>query len=125
MFGREQLQFLFFFPSISNKFANECSALYQFCIKSSGTLYPAILASNSFDNSGFSSYPNPVVDVLNLSYSKNIDKVQIVNLLGQEVVTKVINATDAKVDMSQLASGTYLVKVTSDSQVKTLKVIKQ
>jgi Secretion system C-terminal sorting domain len=51
--------------------------------------------------------------------------VQVLNLLGQEVVTKSINATDAKVDMSALASGTYLVKVTSDNQIKTLKVIKQ
>ncbi len=83
------------------------------------------LASNTFEPSSIKVYPNPVIDILNLSYSNNIDKVQIVNLLGQEVVTKVINATDAKVDMSQLASGTYLVKVTSDSQVKTLKVIKQ
>jgi trimeric autotransporter adhesin len=87
--------------------------------------YDTLLASSSFDSNGFSSYPNPVVDILNLSYSKNIDKVQVINLLGQEVVAKSINATDAKVDMSALSSGTYLVKVTSDNQIKTLKVIKQ
>jgi Secretion system C-terminal sorting domain len=84
-----------------------------------------MFASSSFDSTNFSSYPNPVVDILNLSYSKNIDKVQVINLLGQEVVAKSINATDAKVDMSALSSGTYLVKVTSDNQIKTLKVIKQ
>lgn len=86
--------------------------------------YDASLATSSFDTNGFSSYPNPVTDILNLSYSKNIDKVQVMNLLGQEVQTKAINATNAKVDMSNLASGTYLVKVTSDNQVKTLKVVK-
>ncbi len=87
--------------------------------------YDSLLASTSFDTSGFVSYPNPVIDVLNLSYSKNIDKVQVINLIGQEVVAKSINATNAKVDMSQLPSGTYLVKITSDNQIKTLKVIKQ
>jgi hypothetical protein len=84
-----------------------------------------VLASNTFDSAGFSTYPNPVIDILNLSYSKNIDKVQIMNLLGQEVIVKSINTTDAKVDMSALASGTYLVKVTSDNQIKAIKVIKQ
>ncbi|WP_407934898.1 T9SS type A sorting domain-containing protein, partial [Flavobacterium lindanitolerans] len=34
-------------------------------------------------------------------------------------------ATDASVDMSSLAGGTYLVKVAVDNQVKTIKVIKQ
>lgn len=82
------------------------------------------LANNSFDTFGFIAYPNPVIDILNLSYSKNIDKVQVINLLGQEVNTKSINTSNAKVDMSNLAAGTYLVKVTSDNQVKTLKVIK-
>lgn len=82
------------------------------------------LASNAFESASFAAYPNPVTDILNLSYSKNIDKVQVMNLLGQEVQTKAINATNAKVDMSNLASGTYLVKVTSDNQVKTLKVVK-
>jgi Secretion system C-terminal sorting domain len=83
------------------------------------------LGATTFDSSSFSSYPNPVIDVLNLSYSKNIDKVQVLNLVGQEVLTKSVNATDAKVDMSNLASGTYLVRVSSENQVKTLKVIKQ
>jgi Secretion system C-terminal sorting domain/Cleaved Adhesin Domain len=87
--------------------------------------YDASLSATTFDETGFTSYPNPVIDILNLSYSKNIDKVQVMNLLGQEVVSKSINATDVKVDMSTLASGTYLVKVTSDNQIKTIKVFKE
>ena len=35
-----------------------------------------------------------------------------------------MDANQAQVDMSNLPSGTYLVKVTSDNQVKTVKVIK-
>jgi hypothetical protein len=87
--------------------------------------YDPSLATDTFDASSFKFYPNPVKDMLNLSYSQNISKVQVINLLGQEVTSKSIDATDAKVDMSNLPSGTYLVKVTSDNQVKTIKVIKQ
>lgn len=87
--------------------------------------YDASLGNGSFDSSNFTFYPNPVKDVLNLSYSQNINKVQVINILGQEVRTVSMDATQAQVDMSDLPSGTYLVKVTSDNQVKTIKVIKQ
>jgi len=87
--------------------------------------YDASLGTNNFDSSNFSFYPNPVKNVLNLSYTQNINKVQVINILGQEVKTETMDATQAQVDMSNLPTGTYLVKVTSDNQVKTIKVIKQ
>jgi hypothetical protein len=87
--------------------------------------YDASLSTRSFDATGFSAYPNPVKDVLNLSYTKEISSVSVHNLLGQEVMTKSINATQSKIDMSNLSNGTYLVKVTVDGLVKTLKVVKQ
>ncbi len=87
--------------------------------------YDASLATSTFDNASFVAYPNPVKDVLNLSYTQNIDKVQVVNLLGQEVITKSINATQSQIDMSNLPIGTYLVRVTANDEVKTIKVIKE
>lgn len=86
--------------------------------------FDSSLGNESFDSSSFRFYPNPVNDVLNLSYSQNINKVQVINILGQEVKTVTMDANQAQVDMSNLPSGTYLVKVTSDNQVKTVKVIK-
>ena len=87
--------------------------------------YDASLSIASFDTIGFSAYPNPVKDILNLSYTKEISNVSVHNLLGQEVMTKSINAAQTKIDMSNLSNGTYLVKVTVDGLVKTLKVVKQ
>ncbi len=88
--------------------------------------YDASLLSNaSFDDASFVAYPNPVKDILNVSYSQNISKVQVVNLLGQEVITNSLNATQGQIDMSNLPVGTYLVRVTSNEQVKTIKVIKE
>ncbi len=87
--------------------------------------YDGSLSNASFDDSSFIAYPNPVKDILNLSYSQNISKVQVINLLGQEVITNSINATQGQIDMSNLPVGTYLVRVTSDEQVKTIKVIKE
>jgi hypothetical protein len=87
--------------------------------------YDASLSNDSFDASKFKFYPNPVKDVLNLSYTENITKVQVINLLGQEVKTVSINATQSQVDMSNLPKGTYLVKLTASDAVKTIKVIKE
>ena len=90
-----------------------------------GAYDPSLLGNSSFEGNGFTLYPNPVQEVLNLSYDKNISNVTVFNLLGQEVMTKAINATQSQIDMSHLPAGTYLVKVTADNQVKTIKVIKE
>jgi hypothetical protein len=66
-----------------------------------------------------------VKDMLNLSYNKTISDVSVFNLLGQEVMIRSINANQTQIDMSGLTAGTYLVKVTADNQVKTIKVIKE
>jgi hypothetical protein len=85
----------------------------------------ASLSTRSFDLNGFFSYPNPVEDVFNLSYTNEISNVSVHNLLGQQIMTKSINATQTKIDMSNLSKGAYLVKVTIDGLVKTIKVVKQ
>ncbi|WP_309641696.1 T9SS type A sorting domain-containing protein [Flavobacterium sp.] len=85
----------------------------------------SLLSNDTFETSSFKAYPNPVKDMLNLSYSKNISNVAIYNLLGQEVNAKSTNANLSQIDMSNLANGTYLVKVTADNQIKTIKVIKE
>lgn len=97
------------------------SAVGTFCLRASTNT----LATNSFDTNSFSYYPNPVRDVLNLSYIQTISKVQINNLLGQEVLSKVINANESQIDMSSLPKGTYLVNVTAEGLTKTIKVIKE
>jgi hypothetical protein len=83
------------------------------------------LGSNSFDTSNFVAYPNPVKDVLNLSYKTAISNVKVINLLGQEVVNAKANTNDVQVDMSALNAGVYIVNVTVDDTVHSIKVIKE
>ena len=83
------------------------------------------LATTVFTASQFEFYPNPVKDILNISYIKNISDVAVYNLLGQSVLTKTVNSSQSKVDMTALPAGTYIVKVTSDNLTKTMKVIKE
>jgi Secretion system C-terminal sorting domain/Cleaved Adhesin Domain/Fibronectin type III domain len=85
----------------------------------------AALATTSFDVSSLNVFPSPVKNTLNISFDKNINSVSIYNILGQEVITKNVNATESKIDMSKLSSGNYLVKIISDNVVKTVKVVKE
>ncbi len=84
-----------------------------------------VLGVNGFDNASFIAYPNPVNDVLNLSYSSEITSVKVINLLGQELISKNISNSNAQIDMSALSAGTYIVNVIIDDIIKTLKINKK
>lgn len=81
------------------------------------------IPSNEFNS--FTYFPNPVKDYLNLSNDQEIEKVEIFNLLGQNTSSTIVNAREAKIDLSHLSKGIYLVNVTSNRQTKILKVAKE
>jgi hypothetical protein len=83
------------------------------------------LSSSTFDSSSFVAFPNPVKNILNLSYNQSISQVEIFNLLGQKMTSDSFTTTTAEIDMSGYASGAYLVKVTSNNATKTIRVIKE
>ncbi|GAA0746773.1 T9SS-dependent choice-of-anchor J family protein [Gaetbulibacter jejuensis] len=76
------------------------------------------------ENSQFTYFPNPVNDKLTLNAQSNIQNVAVYNILGQEVINASPNTLDAEVDMVNLNSGAYFVKVTIDNATKTIRVIK-
>ena len=104
---------------------NAYSVADQFYLFVDNILVEVALSSNTFDNNNFMVYPNPVKDILNLSYTSEISTVRVMNMLGQEVISRKLNSANAQVDMSQLSAGTYIVNVTIGDTVKTIKVVKQ
>ncbi|MGX7667993.1 beta strand repeat-containing protein [Flavobacterium pedocola] len=90
-----------------------------------GVTVTVTLGTSDFDTAAFKVYPNPVTDILNVSYSENISDIEVYNTIGQQVMVKTVNQMNATVDMSGLAGGTYFVKVRVDNAVKTVKVIKK
>lgn len=82
------------------------------------------LSNNGFERNNFTYYPNPVKDILNVSYTNSIDTLLIYNMLGQEVFRTLGTDKSMQVDMSSFAKGTYIVKVISDKIIKNIKVVK-
>jgi minor extracellular serine protease Vpr len=68
-------------------------------------------------------YPNPVKDVLNIESTTDITRTTIYNLVGQEIKQVVGNKT--QIDISDLVSGIYIVKVTNDSKDQVFKICKK
>lgn len=71
------------------------------------------------------SYPNPVENTLFIQSNEIIDSVTIFTVTGQMVSNTTFDQLSNQVDMSQLAKGMYLVQVSSQGKVETLKVIKK
>ena len=83
------------------------------------------LTTNNYNINRGQLYPNPIKDILNVSLNKKKYDIVIVNYLGQEVFFKSINKFDDTIDMSNFASGNYIVKLISDNEIRNLKVIKE
>ena len=83
------------------------------------------LRAPEFDTASLKYYPNPVSDILTVTYSGTIESIEIFNVLGQKVYQKTLHSQEAKIDMSSLATGNYIVNVMANGLVKNIKVIKK
>lgn len=83
------------------------------------------LSNDEFDKEGLKYYPNPVNDVLNIDYVEPIRFVEVFDLLGKRVKTLNANDQNVQIDLSDLASGTYMIQLKTDSKTQFIKVIKK
>ena len=67
-------------------------------------------------------HPNPATNLLTISGLDNIDSVKVYSVLGR-LEKEVFNTQ--QIDISDLASGLYLIKVSNGSNTHTKKIIKQ
>jgi hypothetical protein len=82
------------------------------------------LGVSSFDRGSLVFYPNPTQDIINFTYKDSITEIAVYNVLGQIVLQTVPNATSTAVNVSNLAAGTYLVKLFSGQFFTTFRVLK-
>lgn len=82
------------------------------------------LATNNVKVSKSAIYPNPVVDVLNITNADKLENLEVYNFAGQKVLaTKTIK--DNKLNVSQLAKGAYILKVTKNGVTESIKFVKE
>lgn len=70
-------------------------------------------------------FPNPVNNILTLKNASAINSISVYNAIGQQVLSKSVDATNAVVDLSALNAGIYFVKVQAGENDKTIRIIKE
>lgn len=83
------------------------------------------LSVDSAEFNNFNFYPNPAQDRINLDAQQSIEQVTIFNMLGQQVLNQKVGVANTQLDVSNLASGNYIMQVIIDGQKGVYKVLKQ
>ncbi|MGV9004471.1 T9SS type A sorting domain-containing protein [Flavobacterium sp.] len=86
----------------------------------------AMLADLVFDKNNFVIYPNPSKGVFNISTNDITGTKWIVvySVLGQKILSKVLNVNESTIDISSQPKGVYLYKVSGDNgEVKSGKLV--
>lgn len=69
-------------------------------------------------------FPNPVTSTITIS-GKEINKIEIIDVLGRIVKRVISNAVNETINVSDLSNGTYVVKVYETNKISNQKIIKQ
>ncbi|MGV8993282.1 MAG: M12 family metallo-peptidase [Flavobacterium sp.] len=82
------------------------------------------LGVSNFANIDFTYYPNPSNGIVNISSKTEISSLQVFNIQGQLLYSSAVDSTDAKVNISQFASGTYFFKIDFEGKEVNFKILK-
>ena len=85
----------------------------------------SVLGTEEVTASNFAVYPNPANDVVNISANAGLNNVQIVDINGRTVKSaKFDGTTQAQINISDLASGLYIMNIASDKGTTSQKIVK-
>jgi len=103
------------------------AGIYDITFNKSTLAYSAqLLSTKGFQSANFKTFPNPTQRSWNFvsTTSNNISSIQIVDVLGKNVISIAPDTTTATVDASSLTNGLYFAKVTTASGTETVKLMK-
>lgn len=116
-------------PSATYQIAVECETDYGY-----STTVDALVVQGSMlavdevskaSKSSISYYPNPVENVLSFKSSGKVYEIVVYNSAGQKVKDKKVDSDQGQLDLSDLASGNYIIRGKTGEGVETFKIIKK
>ena len=106
-----------------------------YVVGSSGTIlkttngggYPAGINEMSIQSNMLKIYPNPSFNLVTIETSGATieSSLTILNIEGQQLITRQITESKTQMDISNLPSGVYFVRLINDKTVEVGKIIKQ
>ncbi|MDR1005568.1 MAG: choice-of-anchor J domain-containing protein [Bacteroidales bacterium] len=104
---------------------NECTD--QFVLKlddvkvvsgATNSLYSAI--NNGVE---ITSYPNPANDNLTLTTSEKMQRVELINVIGQQVYVATPNTTTTTINVNEFSRGNYIARIYTENGIAVKKII--
>ncbi len=83
------------------------------------------LGTNDLDLAALRYYPNPTDSELTVSYKDAIKQIEVYDILGKQVKTQAFDSKEVRLNVSNLAAGTYMVKVKTDAGSQFIKIVKR
>jgi len=113
--------------TFSHVFANAGATSYHCNIHSMmmGTITASAVAGLENNNKiDFEYYPNPVTDILTINAKDAIDRIEIYDVNGKQVMNSKSGNPTSKIYMANYNAGTYFVKVFVGNESKNVTVVK-
>lgn len=108
-------------PYVTNNAATMTAAVDNYSINASSTAVLGVKTVGTIDQALVSIYPNPTSDFL--KFSGDVKSVEIFDVTGKLVNAKKVSGN--KVDVNQLKSGMYMIKMETANGTQTEKFIKK
>lgn len=80
-----------------------------------------VTAINENGVSAMMIYPNPTKDMITIT-AENMNRITVINALGQVVFDKEVNTDNISLDMSQFDAAIYMLRITTDNGVAVERV---
>ncbi|MFZ4672355.1 MAG: T9SS type A sorting domain-containing protein, partial [Flavobacterium sp.] len=110
-----------------NDISNAANSVISAAMRIDTVNFATNLSTGDFLSSKFAIYPNPANDILNFSNQDNaiVSSVEMLDLNGRIVKSVKVNATEGQFSISDLATGIYMMKISTDIGIATKKIIKE
>jgi PKD repeat protein len=116
----------------NNVWANEVGGwldLAAYGTDSKGTVVAIVcdkttgVQSHTSELSSIVAYPNPTTGIVEVMLPANNANVAVFNMIGEEVANSSTTSNMLKIDLSTQPNGVYFIKVTSNGEVTTKKIL--
>ena len=98
------------------------NAIVKITVNKTGATNTGIANAIS-NNSGILVYPNPTVNVVNISVSASKFSYSIYNITGQLIKSATVNDNHVTIDMSQQITGVYFMSIEQNGKIESRRIL--
>jgi hypothetical protein len=86
-----------------------------------------MIAQNPVEYNGIEIFPNPAKNNITIEIPQIVEEITLTisNINGKELTSQQIRDSTTQIDISNLASGIYFVKLITEKTVEVRKIIKE